>query len=242
MLHSLDPRLKVAGLAILSLTMTLTGWRGLIFNTFALLVLVYLSHTSIKIYRSLLAVTVWIGLFYSLTVGWVWPENQAVWYGHWSLGGLGQAALILWRLVLVFALTRLFTAVTMPLEQGTGIAYFLNPLTRITPKAADFALLLTLTLRFIPLIIEEATLIWKVRALKGEWPSSWFGRSREFIQLIVPLILLSLRRAEELAENLMLRGYGSGIYQTIMLHERTLKDRIGTAILGVWVLIILVLR
>lgn len=143
---------------------------------------------------------------------------------------------------MVFGLTRLFTAVTMPLEQGSGIAYFMNPLICITPKAADFALLLTLTLRFIPLILEEATLIWKVRALKGEWPSSWFGRSRELIQLFVPLILLSLRRAEELAENLMLRGYASGNYRTLMMHERSLKDRVGMVILGVWVLIILVLR
>lgn len=242
MLHCLDPRLKVAGLAIISLSMTVTEWMGLTFNTFALFGLVYISHTPFRIYRSLLTVIVWMGLFYGLASGWIWSENQAVWQGHWSLGGLQQTVFMLWRIILVFVLTRLFTAVTMPLEQGLGIAYFLNPLIRIIPKVADFALLLTLTLRFIPLIIEEATLIWKVRTLKGEWPSSWLGRSRELIELIVPLVLLSLRRAEELAENLTLRGYGSGNYRTLMMHERTSKDQVGAVVLGVWVLIILVLR
>lgn len=242
MLHRLDPRLKVAGLALVSLLMTVTGWLGLALNSFALLGLVLLSRTPLKIYRSLLVVILWMGLFYGLAAGWVWPANRAVWYGHWSPEGLVQAAFLLWRMVLVFGLTRLFTAVTMPLEQGMGIAYFLNPLIRITPKAADFALILTLTLRFIPLIIEEATQIWKVRVLKLEWPSSWVKRSWEFIQLIVPLILLSLRRAEELAENLILRGYGSGNYRTLILYERTSKDRLGVVILGAWGLILWILR
>jgi len=137
---------------------------------------------------------------------------------------------------------RLYTAVTMPLEQGMGIVYFFNPLIRITPKAADFALMLTLTLRFIPLLVEEALLIWKARTLKSEWPHSWFKQSWELIQLIVPLILLSLRRAEELAENLMLRGYGSGTYRTLILRERTSRDFVGVLIIGVWGVLLLVMR
>lgn len=183
-----------------------------------------------------------MGLFYGLALGWVWPENRAIWFGHWSMEGLVQAVDMLWRIALVFGLTRLYTAVTMPLEQGLGIAYFFNPLIHITPKAADFALLLTLTLRFIPLIVEEATLIWKVRALKCEWPHSWVKRSGELIQLIVPLILLSLRRAEELAENLMSRGYGSGNYRPLILHERTSRDRFGVLIVGVWGILLLIWR
>jgi len=241
-LHQLDPRIKVGGLAFLSLLLTMTRWQGLTLTSFALLGLVALSHTPLKVYRSLIVVIIWMGLFYGLAVGWVWPENRAVWYGHWSLDGLVQVAEMLWRITLVFGLTRLYTAVTMPLEQGMGLAYFFNPLIRITPKAADFALMLTLTLRFIPLIVEEAVLIWKARTLKSDWPHTWVKKSWEVIQLIVPLILLSLRRAEELAENLMLRGYGSGNYHTLILHERTTKDFIGVLIIGVWGVLLLILR
>ena len=242
LLHRLDPRLKVGGLAVLSLLMTVTQWQGLVLTSFAFLGLLLLSHTPLNIYRSLLVVLLWMGLFYGLATGWVWPEDKTIWFGHWSVGGLVQAGEMLWRIALVFGLTRLYTAVTMPLEQGLGIAYFFNPLIRITPKAADFALLLTLTLRFMPLIVEEATLIWKVRALKCEWPHSWLKRSWALIQLIVPLILLSLRRAEELAENLMSRGYSSGNYRTLILHEPTLKDRIGVLIVGVWGILLLIWR
>ncbi|MDR3599408.1 MAG: energy-coupling factor transporter transmembrane component T [Desulfosporosinus sp.] len=242
LLHRLDPRVKVGGLAALSLLMTITRWQGLALSSFALLSLVFLSRTSLSIYRSLIVVLVWMGLFYGLAAGWVWPENSAFWFGHWSRSGLVQAGEMLWRIALVFGLTRLYTAVTMPLEQGLGIAYFFNPFIRITPKAADFALLLTLTLRFIPLIGEEATLIWKVRVLKSEWPLSRLRQSWELTQLIVPLILLSLRRAEELAENLMARGYGSGNYRTLIFHERTSKDRWGVLIVGVWGILLLIWR
>lgn len=241
-LHRLDPRLKVGGLAILSLFMTSTRWQGLLLTSFAFLGFVLLSGTPIKIYRSLIVVVLWMGLFYGLATGWVWPDNRAIWYGHWSLDGLVQSAEMLWRIVLVFGMTRLYTAVTMPIEQGLGIVYFFNPIIRITPKAADFALLLTLTLRFIPLIMEEATSIWKARALKSEWPHSRTKQCWELIQLIVPLILLSLRRAEELAENLMSRGYGSGNYRTLIIHEWTSEDRLGVLIVAVWGLSLWILR
>lgn len=222
--------------------MTTTRWQGLGLTSFALFGLVVVSRTPLKIYRSVIVVLVWMGLFYGLAAGWVWPEDSAVWNGHWSLSGLIQAADMLWRIALMFGLTRLYTAVTQPLEQGLGIAYFFNPLIRITPKAADFALMLTLTLRFIPLIVEEAVLIWKVRTLKSEWPNSWVKKSWELIQLIVPLILLSLRRAEELAENLMARGYGSATYHTLILHERTSQDLVGVIIIGIWGALLLILR
>lgn len=230
----------MGGIAILSLLLTLTRWQGLTITSFILLGLVAFSRTPVKIYRSLLVVLLWMGLFYGLAVGWVWPENSAIWYGHWSLDGLIQAANMLWRIALVFGLTRLYTAVTRPLDQGMGISYFFNPLIHITPKAADFALMLTLTLRFIPLIVEEAFLIWKVRLLKSEWPHSKVKQSWELAQLIVPFILLSLRRAEELAENLMARGYGSGNYRTLILHERTTEDFVGVMIIGVWGVLLLI--
>lgn len=241
-MHHLDPRVKVGGLAFLSLLLTLTQWQGLALSSFIFLGIVGFSRIPLRIYRSLIVVLVWMALFYGLATGWVWPENRAIWDGYWSLSGFVQAADMLWRIALVFGLTRLYTAVTMPLEQGMGIAYFFNPLIRITPKAADFALMLTLTLRFIPLIVEEALLIWKARTLKGEWSQSWFKQSWELIQLIIPLILLSLRRAEELAENLMARGYGSGNYHTLLLHERTTEDIIAVISIGVWGVMLLILR
>jgi energy-coupling factor transport system permease protein len=239
-LHRLDPRLKVGGLAILSLLLTLTRWQGLTLTSFALCVLVYLSQTPLKLFRGMTLVLLWLGLFYILAAGWVWPEHRPFWQGYWSEQGLLQALMMFWRITLVFGLTRLFAAVTLPLEQGLGIVYYFTPFTKISAKATEFALLLTLTLRFIPLILEEASLIWKARLIKGNVPLAWLNRSWEMAQLIVPLILLSLRRAEELSESMIARGYGSGSFRILLYHESTTMDSWGKLFVGVWGLLLLV--
>lgn len=233
LLHALDPRLKVGGMVWVSFLLTITGGRGLFLATLGLGAMTWLSRVPLRIYRSAIIMLLWLTLFYILAGGWVGAESWRFWEGHWSRGGLLEVGLLLWRIAVLFGLTRLFAAVTPPLEQGLGIAYFLNPLTRITPKAADFALLLTLTLRFIPLLLEEVTMIGKARAAKGVLPTSWLGRSREMVNLLLPLLLLSLRRAEEVADNLLARGYASGRYRTLSTQEWSAKDNWAVLIIGI---------
>ncbi|MDQ7094136.1 energy-coupling factor transporter transmembrane protein EcfT [Desulfosporosinus sp. PR] len=239
-LHQLDPRLKVGALALVSLLLTLTRWPGLVLTSFALPGLVFISRVPLKSFRGMVFVLIWLGLFYSFATGWVWPENGYFWQGYWSKPGLQQAFVMLWRITLIFGLTRLFAAVTLPLEQGLGIVFFFTPLARLSQKGTEFALLIILTLRFIPLLLEEAALLWKARLIKGNWPSSRLHRSWEIMQLAVPLILLSLRRAEELGETMLARGYGSGSYRTIFFHERTGVDRWGGFVVGVWGMLLLI--
>ncbi|MFZ3102136.1 MAG: energy-coupling factor transporter transmembrane protein EcfT [Desulfitobacteriaceae bacterium] len=232
-LHALDPRLKVGGMVWLSFLLTITGMRGLFLATLGLGGMIWISRIPLRIYRSVVSMLLWLAIFYILAGGWEWAESWRFWEGHWSQAGLLEVGLLLWRIAVLFGLTRLFAAVTPPLEQGLGIAYFFNPLTRITPKAADFALLLTLTLRFIPLLLEEITMIGKARAAKGVRPSSWLGRSREMVNLLSTLLLLSLRRAEEVADNLLARGYASGQYRTLSTQEWSARDSWAVLIIGI---------
>jgi energy-coupling factor transport system permease protein len=147
---------------------------------------------------------------------------------------MGTTGILLWHIALIFIITRLFIAITPPLEQGVGIAYFFTPLLRIYPKVADFVLILTLTLRFVPLLMEEAQLLGKARVLKGAWPTSQFHKVIAVGRLIPPLLILSLRRADELAENLLARGYTSGTYQSVSFGEWTRSDQRGLYLLILW--------
>jgi energy-coupling factor transport system permease protein len=223
-LHTLDPRVKVGGMVWLSFLLTITGWLGLLAATLGLGLLSMLSRIPTRLYRSAALMLLWLSVFYLLVGGWEWPPTWRFWEGHWTRTGLTEAGLLLWRIAVLFGLTRLFAAVTPPLEQGLGIASLVNPFTRITAKAADFALLLTLTLRFIPLLMEEVTMIAKARAAKGVLPTTWRGRSREMVNLLTPLLLISLRRAEEVADNLLARGYVSGRYRTLSIREWASRD------------------
>lgn len=233
-LHELDPRLKVGAFAWLSFALTLTGWHGLAAAAAGVLILIRLSGVPGHSFKSMLVVLIWIALFYLLVGGWTWAESEPFWQGHFSAAGLKTAAVLVWRIAVLFALTRLFVAVTPPLEQGLAIAFFLNPLVRLTPKAADFALLTTLTLRFMPLLLEEVATISKARAAKGVVSASLSGRVRELMNLLPALLLLSLRRAEETAENLVMRGYSSGKYRTLSTREWSRRDSwyAGAALVG----------
>lgn len=242
LLHDFDPRFKTGALAWLSILLTLTSWPGLItFSVFGVL-LIILSGVPLRIYKSVFIVLCWLAIFYGLALGLDWTKSWHFWLWHWSPEGLWQAGMMIWRVGIIFFLTRLYTAVTPPLDQGMGIAYFFNPLVKITPLAADLALLLTLTLRFISLLEEEAALLWKARVAKGVWPSGWLKRGKEVVLLLPPLLLLSLRRAEETADNLLARGYSPGRYHVFIPYQWKGKDRWGMIFLMIFSIGILFLH
>lgn len=241
-LYRVDPRIKVAGLAWFSIIISVANWPGLLFSTLVLTTVVIFSEIPLRIYRPVFIMTLWLGLFYSIASGWIWTDGMYFWEGHWSKTGLEQAGLMIWKIVIIFILTRLFMAVTPPLEQGTAIAFFLAPLTKITPRAADFALLITLTLRFIPILAEESEILWKARAARGVLPEKRIWLMLELAKLFPPLLLLSMRRAEEVADNLLARGYAPGRYRVISLHKWTKKDSYALVILLVWGVIVFVFR
>lgn len=226
-IHKADPRLKIGGLVGLGFLITTAKPLGLMSLTVGLLIILVLSHIPLREFKAVAMAGLLLGSFYILILGWNWTETWRFWEGHWSRDGLLQALLIDWRIGLVFIFTRIFTAVTLPSEQGIGIAYFFTPFYRFTPKVADFALLITLTLRFIPLLVEEASLLYKARVAKGCLPSSRVKKLLELASLLVPLLLLTLRRAEELADNLVARGYISGGYRVLGTKEWGGKDSWG---------------
>lgn len=236
-MHRLDPRLKTGGFVLLSAMTTASGARGLLIAACGVLALMALSRLTWDAYRPVLVVLFWLTLFYGLAAGWVW-NGWRIWEGHWSNTGLALAGAMMAKIGLVFLLTRIFVAVTPTLEQGLSIAFFLSPLTRITPKMADFALLITLTLRFIPLLAEEVGLLWKARLVRGALPEQWWRRLFDIAGLFTPLFLLTLRRAEEVAENLLARGYAPGRYRVVSLRKWSKRDTFALLVGCLWAYLI----
>lgn len=232
-LHRADPRLKILGILALSLLITTVNTGGLVSINIGLLLLLRLSGLGIKSMQRVLSAGFFLGGFYILVMGWNW-ENWTFWQGYWSYEGLVAGVMITWRILLVFILTRIFTGVTSPSEQGIGIAFLFTPFYPFTKKVADFALLLTLTLRFIPLLLEEGALLYKARLAKGSLPTNWVGKVQEITRLLFPLLRITLKRAEELGENLLARGYVSGGYRVLATKEWDQKDTIGLVLIMLW--------
>ncbi|MDR3288688.1 MAG: energy-coupling factor transporter transmembrane protein EcfT [Peptococcaceae bacterium] len=233
-LHRLDPRLKVVALIGISLLISLAGISGLLILSLGVALLGKISRLSYRSLLSIVGAAFLLGLFYLWGMGWESTQGWRLWQGHWSVSGLSAAGMMIWKIFLIFSLTRVFLAVTKPLEMGLSIACLLNPLAKRSRRAADFILLLTLTLRFIPLLAEETGQLWKARAAKGKTPASFAGRCGELLRLVPPVFLISLRRAEELAENLIARGYQPGRYRVVRLNSWQRTDSVALIIWLIW--------
>jgi energy-coupling factor transport system permease protein len=93
-----------------------------------------------------------------------------------------------------------------------GLERTLNPFKRIGVPAHEFAMMMTIALRFIPTLLEEADRTMKAQMARGaDFESgSLMRRARSFIPLLVPLFIGAFRRADDLAVAMEARCYRGG--------------------------------
>lgn len=130
------------------------------------------------------------------------------------------------RLVALLLLTSLLTFTTSVSELARGTDRLLSPLGRMGLPAHELSMVVTIALRFVPLLAGEMERIFKAQASRGAdfgEGSRWrFLRSaRQLLPLLVPLILNSLRRGEALAEAMEARCYAGGEGRTHLVGMRT---------------------
>jgi len=122
-------------------------------------------------------------------------------------GGLYLGGLVAVRLLLLGMLSGLLGAVASPLELAEHLGRALRPLGRVGLPVGKLALVMGLALQLVPLLQREAQLILRAQRARGivlEGPP--WRRARRLVAVLLPLLLSSLRRAEELALALKARS------------------------------------
>src|SRR5690606_1374018 len=123
--------------------------------------------------------------------------------GSWKIysEGLIQGAFISLRLLYLVIFTSLLTLKTTPIEITDGLESLLNPLKRLRVPVHEFALMMSIALRFIPTLLEEAEKIMKAQSARGVYFSSgpFKKRLKAIVPLLIPLFVSSFKRAEDLA-------------------------------------------
>ena len=130
------------------------------------------------------------------------------WFKLYS-GSLIQTLYIVFRLMLMISITTMLTAATKPLDLTLGIEDLLKPFKMIGLPTHEISMMISIALRFIPTILEEAMRIMKAQQSRGVDMEE--GKLKEKIQailsLIIPLFICAFQRAEELANAMEARGY-----------------------------------
>ncbi len=149
-------------------------------------------------------------LFFSTTL------NTVV-YFHWGIihiteAGLWAALLLMVRFVALILALSLMSFCLSTSEAITGLTKLLSPLEKIGIHAMDFVMIFQVAMRFLPLLAQSAERIAKAQASRGaEWGTGRGGlvaQVKRIVPLIVPLFLISLRRAETMALAMDARAYG----------------------------------
>ena len=127
-------------------------------------------------------------------------------------GGLIKGSYIFIRIVLMVGITSLLTFSTMSTDINNGLESILSPLAYLHIPVGVFAMIFSLTLRFIPLLFDETNKIMKAQASRGVDFSegSLKDKVTQIISLLVPMFVVSFNKAEDLANAMETRGYVVG--------------------------------
>lgn len=127
-------------------------------------------------------------------------------------GGLERGTLAVARMILFVAFASILTFTTPPGQLTQALEHLSRPLARFGFPAGKLALMVSISLRFIPTVFEEAEKIVKAQLSRGldleSKPLS--TKARLLVSLLVPVTVGAIRRALELAESMAARGYAIG--------------------------------
>lgn len=215
-LHSMDPRSKllfVFGFICIVFLANNTLTYGLLLLTVALIIALSQLNpkfliNGLKPVLILVVFTFFLQLFFN-------KEGDLLYsFGFINIyeEGLRQAIFISLRFVLLVFITSLLTLTTTPITLTDGLESILNPLNKIKFPVHELSLMMSISLRFIPTLMDETDKIMKAQMARGVDFSSGpiKERIKSIIPLLIPLFVSSFKRAEELATAMEARGYRGG--------------------------------
>ena len=224
-IHRLDPRTKIFSVFVLMiLIFAADGVPAYTFLTLMTCAAVVVSKIPpLTVLKSLKPIS-WIILF-TLLIHLFTHKGEVLaefWVFKLTDEGLVFGILISLRLILLMIFSSLLTFTTSPIQLTDAMEKILSPLKIIGVPAHEFAMMMTIALRFIPTLIEELDKIVKAQKSRGvDFESgNIIQRLKNFVPVLVPLFLSSFRRADELATAMEARCYRGGEGRT---HYRQLK-------------------
>lgn len=247
--HKLDPRVKLMATLVFIISLfTFRGAAGFILATLFLIGVIRLSKVpfsfivkGLKAIVVLMAITAVFNLF--LTPG----EHVLVhfWIFTITMEGLKNAVFMLVRLIFLIVGTSVMTLTTTPNQLTDGLEKALRPLTKIHVPVHAVAMMMSIALRFIPILIEETDIIMKAQMARGADFESGniLKRAKNMVPLLVPLFISAFRRADDLAMAMEARCYEGGEGRTKMKPLRYGKrDFQGYFVIFGYLALIIVLR
>ena len=211
-LHKMDPRAKLVGTLVFIISVfVFHTFPGYAVATIFLAAMIILSKVPVKFMFKglkaivmLLMITVVFNIF--LTPGkvlWQWGIL------HVTGEGISMAVRMAIRLVYLVIGSSLMTLTTTPNQLTDGLERLLRPLNKLHVPIHEIAMMMSIALRFIPILVEETDKIMRAQMARGAdfENGSLIKRAKAMVPILVPLFVSAFRRANELAMAMEARCY-----------------------------------
>ena len=247
-IHKLDPRTKIMGTILFIISLFIGRSLAAYIAAVLLLGLVIKISTvpfsfmvrGLKAVFAILVFSVVINMFFI-------PGTVILDFGFADISreGLQTAVLMAVRLVFLILGSSLMTLTTTPNQLTDGMEKLLSPLKRIRVPVHEIAMMMSIALRFIPILTEELDKIMKAQMARGaEYDQgNLLNKMKSLVPILVPLFLSSVRRANDLAMAMESRCYRGGEGRTKMkplVYEK--RDYISYIVVYLYLALMIMIR
>ncbi|MGX6446210.1 energy-coupling factor transporter transmembrane component T family protein [Neobacillus sp. K501] len=249
LIHRLDPRSKLMVIFLfVCIIFFANNWITYVLIGIYTFLMLGLSRIPVRFLYAGLKPVIWLVILTLLLQVFFTREGSLL----YELGpikiyeeGVRQGIFISLRFFFLILMTSLLTLTTTPIEITDGLETLLNPLKKVRFPVHEMALMMSISLRFIPTLMQETDKIMKAQIARGvEFASGPIKeRIKAVIPLLIPLFVSSFKRAEELAVAMEARGYrgGEGRTKFRQLSWR-FADSLQLVILAILTILLILLR
>ena len=215
-IHRLDPRSKLMAMFLFIL---LIFWANNLVTNLLLFVFVFslvlLSKVPLKFFLKGIQSMVFIIAFTTLFQLFLTSGGATIFrfaFVRITEAGLSQAGIIFSRFILIIFFSTLLTLTTTPLSLSDAVESWLKPLKVFKVPAHEIGLMLSMSLRFVPTLMDDTTRIMNAQRARGVdfGEGKLVQKVKSIIPILIPLFASSFKRADALAIAMEARGYNGG--------------------------------
>ncbi|ABR31671.1 cobalt transporter [Thermosipho melanesiensis] len=196
-IHSLDPRVKtISSFVFVVSVLFVKGFMGYLFLFGIFLIIAFLSNIKLILYLKSVKNMWFLIVFASLI--------------QFFISGFQMAMFISLRLIFVVLFASFLTYTTSPLLIARGLSELLRFFGVKKRYRDDFGMIMTISFRFIPILFDEIDRIIKAQIARGAKfdEKGLKYKIQGVVAIVVPLLVSSIRKAEEISIALQARKYG----------------------------------
>ncbi|MGI6737329.1 MAG: energy-coupling factor transporter transmembrane component T family protein [Anaerovoracaceae bacterium] len=219
--HRLDARVKlIAVFVYIILLFVADSYYGLAAAAAALAVVIAVSRVPLSfILRGLKPI--FLLILFTFVLNLFMYDGRVLWQiGPLTITweGLDRAVYMAVRLILLIIGASMLTLTTRPISLTDGIEYLLRPGRRFGVPAHELAMMMSIALRFIPVLLDETDKIMKAQQARGAdfETGNIFHRAKSLLPILVPLFISAFRIAQDMAMAMEARCYHGGDGRTRM--------------------------